>query len=72
MQKEAQNNKTITPLSKFTPFKIALEKIHNISEPTYFVKNVTNEFITHYHAYPGAIFEVIPDCDLIASVTLFK
>lgn len=40
-------------------------------EGQHFVRNITSEFITHYHAYPGIIFEVMTESDLLASITLF-
>ncbi len=37
-----------------------------------FVRNVTNEYVTHYHAFPSIIFEVMPDNDYLSSVTIIK
>lgn len=57
----------VTPTSKYSEVKEVLD-----DSQQYFVRQVTNEFITHYHAYPGVIFEVMVESDLLASVTLFK
>ncbi|CDW73451.1 UNKNOWN [Stylonychia lemnae] len=67
----------INPLTKFNAVKDILNSLNDNPDgqkkDQFYVRNVTNQFSTQYHAYRSIIFEVMPDQgDYIASVTLFK
>lgn len=71
----------ITPFTKFSSIKdiMATSQLNCDKDDTFqnggdlfYVRNITNEFSTHYYPFRSVIFEVIPDCDYIASITLFK
>jgi len=66
----------ITPLTKFAVLKEIMNETtlrdEESKQETYHVRNITNDFVTHYHAFKGVIFEVMPEFgDHIASVILF-
>ena len=63
----------MTPLTKFDEIqRVMAKKQPEMRKDQYFVRNLTAEFITHYHAYSGVIFEVMTDSNYLSSVTLFK
>ena len=64
----------INPLTKFSVIRdLFNEELKDEKKDTFYVRNVTNEFCTQYHAYKSIIFEMMPEGgEFIASVTLFK
>lgn len=67
----------ITPFTQYVAIKEMLksqipEVEREVADNTFFVRNITSEFSTHFHAYPGIIFEMIVDTDYLASVTIFR
>ena len=66
-------NNVISPFTKFTVIKQLMSADSNPGEDKqFYVRNITNQFTTHFHAYKSIIFEVMVDSDYIASITLFK
>jgi hypothetical protein len=66
-------DQTINTISKFAEVHLLMEgNEQEQSNQQHFVRNVTSEFATHYHAFKSIIFEVMPSNGYIASVTLFK
>jgi len=61
----------ITHETKFAEVKYHMGE-SQLESKEFFVRNITNEFTTQYHAFKSIIFEVIPSNDLISSVTIFK
>eukprot|EP00347_Sterkiella_histriomuscorum_P009332 403341615 len=65
----------VTPTTKFSQIKELLIQTYGGEQKdnSFYIRNVTNDFSTHYHAFKSFILEIIPDgSDLISSVTLFQ
>jgi len=64
-----QDKGVITPNSALEAVEILMGKR---GDEKFYVHNVTPEFVTHFHAFPSAIFEYSAATGVMASVTLFK
>ena len=64
----------MTPFTKFSQVKPILDKAMNSNDTRYYVKNLSGSKSfnkTHVYVYKGLIIDVIPDSDLISSLTIF-
>ena len=55
----------ITPMTKFSAVREAMNdtslRDEEAKQEMYHVRNITNDFFTHYYAFKGVIFEVMPE-----------
>lgn len=62
----------VTSLSRFSLSKPILDKMLNSNDEKYLVKNpTTGARKSHIYQYTRLVVEVIPECDLISSLTIF-
>ena len=68
-QMPVEERGVITPNSTLAEVEELLGKR---KDEKFFVHNVTAEFVTHFHAFPSAIFEFSASTGVMVSITLFK